>query len=153
MKKNRTRGFTLIEMLVVLSIGAILLFMVSGAFSKATYREALDKQTAIIISLLEQARSQTLSTKDDQSYGVHFEATKAVIFSGTTYSASAPSNVVELVNPLVRISTITLAGGVSDILFQRLTGETSQSGTITLSLAASSTQTKTITVFATGLTQ
>ncbi|MDO8590467.1 MAG: prepilin-type N-terminal cleavage/methylation domain-containing protein, partial [bacterium] len=146
-----TKGFTLIEILIVLVIAGIITLIVTGAFSKATGREALDKETALTLSLLNQARSQTLSAKGALTYGVHFETTKAVLFIGPTYSSGASSNVTEPMNPLVEISDITLAGGGSDVVFNRLTGETGQIGTVTLSLVASSTQSKTITVFATGL--
>jgi Tfp pilus assembly protein FimT len=148
------KGVTTIEIIAVLAIMAIITFIVSGAFSSSTGRQALDKKTAIVISLIDQARNQTLSSKADSAYGVHFETAKAVLFVGPTYSSTATStNVVEPINPLVRISTISLAGGGSDVLFNRLTGETAQSGTITLSLLASSTQQKVITIYATGQSQ
>lgn len=150
---GRVRGFTLIEMLVVLALAGIVMFIVTGAFSSATGREALDKETTVVLSLLDQARSQTLSAKNASVYGVHFEATKATLFVGPSYSDASFSNVVEPMNPLVKIGAISLTGGGSDVVFNRLTGETGQSGTIILSLAASSTQTKTITIFSTGLAQ
>lgn len=147
------RGFTLIEIVISLAILAAVTLIVSGSFTTSNTRHALDKKTAIVLSLLEQARGQTLSAKNDSAYGVHFETTKAVLFTGPTYSSTASStNVVEPLGSMVQISTITLAGGGSDVLFQKLTGQTSQSGTIRLILTASSTQNKTITVSATGIT-
>lgn len=145
------RGFSLVEMLLVLAIFAIITLFAVSAFSKATGREALDKKTGVVLSLLEQARNLTLSAKGASVYGVHFETAKAVLFTGPTYSASATSNVIESVNSPVQISSISLSGGVSDVVFSRLIGDTGQSGTITLSLIASSTQAKTITIFATGI--
>ena len=150
---NFTSGITFVEMILVIAIFAIVTVIAVGAFSKATGREALDKKTGVALSLLEQARNLTLSAKGASVYGVHFEATKAVLFSGSTYSASAASNVTESVSSPVQISSINLFGGGSDVLFNRLVGDTGQSGTVTLSLIASSTQAKTITIFATGLSQ
>jgi len=46
-----------------------------------------------------------------------------------------------------------LAGGGVDVIFQRLTGETVQSGTVTMALVASTTRTKTVTIYGTGLFQ
>lgn len=146
-----SKGFTIVEMLIVLAIMGILLTIVTGVFSKATGRMALDKKTAIILSILEQARSQTLSAKGASEYGVHFEATKVVLFTGPIYSVSSASNVIEPVGQLVSIGNISLAGGGSNVVFNRLTGETGQSGSVTISLVASSTQSKTITIFPTGL--
>ncbi len=152
-KLKSIKGFTLVEILIVLALAGIITLIVAGAFSKATGREALDKETAIILSLLEQARNQTLSAKNASVYGVHFEASKAALFASSTYSSSSASNVVEPMNPLVAISAIALVGGGSEVVFKRLTGETAQSGTVTISLLASSTQTKIITIFATGVAQ
>ncbi|KKU25889.1 MAG: hypothetical protein UX39_C0016G0010 [Candidatus Magasanikbacteria bacterium GW2011_GWA2_46_17] len=147
------RGFTLIEILITLAIAGIVTLLVTGAFSSATGLKMLDKETALALSLLEQARNQTLSSKASSVYGVHFETAKTVLFVGPIYSASSNSNTVEPMNPLVQISAITLVGGGSDVVFKRLTGETDQSGTVTLALVASSTRQKTITIFATGLAQ
>lgn len=153
MNRTSSKGFSLVEMLIVLALMGIIALAISGVFSKATSREALEKQTGLVLSLLTQARGLTLSAKNASVYGVHFETTKAVLFTGATYSSSATSNIVETMNSRVQISGISLAGGGSDVVFNRLVGDTSQSGTVTLSLIASSTQTKTITIFGTGVTQ
>ena len=150
---NDKKGATLIEIIIAITIVGILTLIVFSAFSPANSREALDKKTVLALSLLSQARNQTLSAKGALAYGVHFETTKAVLFNGPTYSSSVSSNVVEPMGNLVQISDISLSGGGSDVVFNRLTGETSQSGTITLSLIASSTQTKTVTIFGTGISQ
>lgn len=148
-----TRGVTLLELIVVISVGAIITAVTIGAFSGIAPRKTLEKETSGVLSLLEQARNLTLSAKNASVYGVHFEATKAVLFTGSIYSASATSNVVGLLSPLVQISPITLAGGGSEVVFNRLVGDTTQSGTVKIYLVASSTQSKTITIFATGLLQ
>lgn len=143
----------MIEIIIAITIAGILTLIVSGAFSPANSRETLDKRTVIALSLLEQARNQTLSAKGALAYGVHFETTKAVLFTGPTYSALAGTNVVEPMSPLIQVSDISIVGGGSEVVFNRLTGETAQSGTITLSLVASSTQQKTITIYNTGIAE
>ena len=148
---NRSKGFSLVEMLVVLAVGAVITTIVVGVFSKAPGRQALDKQTSVILSLLEQARGLTLSAKNASVYGVHFETAKAILFTGPTYSAGAASNIGEPVHSSLQISAISLAGGGSDVIFNRLVGDTAQYGTVTLSLLASTTQTKTVTIFSTGI--
>lgn len=147
------RGFSLAETLVVLAIASFVTIIVASVFSNTASREALNKQTAIVVSLLETARGSTLSGRNASVYGVHFESAKVVLFVGTTYNASNSSNITETLNPHTQISEISLAGGGSEIIFNRLTGETGQFGTVKISLTASSTQLKTITVFQTGLIQ
>lgn len=147
------RGFSLVETLVVLAVASLVTIIVVSVFSNTASRETLNKQKAIAVSLLETARGSTLSAKNASVYGVHFESAKAVLFAGQTYNAADPSNTVEMFSPSTRISQISLAGGGSEVIFNRLTGETQQFGTIQISLVASSTQTKTITVFQTGIIQ
>ncbi len=144
-------GFTLVELLIVISIAGIISLLTMGVFSKMADREALDKQTAIVLSLLNDARASTLSAKNAQSFGVHFESNRAVLYVGPTYSAGATTNKSEIMSGRVSISNISLSGGGSNVLFDRLTGATSQTGTVTLSLVASPAQTKTITINGTGL--
>ncbi|MCR4311067.1 MAG: type II secretion system GspH family protein [Candidatus Taylorbacteria bacterium] len=147
------RAFTLAEILIVLAVMGIVSVLVVFSFSTITGREALFKKTDVVLSLLRSARGFTLSAKDASVYGVHFESGKAVLFTGSTYSADATSNKVELVSPSVSISSVSLAGGGSDVVFNQFTGETAQYGTVTLSLVASSTQKKTITIFSTGISE
>lgn len=149
--KGFSYGFSIVEMLVVVAVGVIVTAILTGSFSKAPQLQALDKGTAVVLSLLEEARGRAVSAKDASAYGVHFETAKALLFAGPVYSASAASNVVEPMNPLVRISSIALAGGGSEVVFNRLSGDTAQYGTVTLSLVASTTQTRVITVAATGI--
>ena len=153
LSKKQSQGFSLIEMLVVLATTIIVATIVVDSFSKTTGPKALDRNIRVALSLIEQARNATLSAKNSSVYGVHFETTKAVMFTGSSYSDSAPSNIVEPMGSVVQISAISLSGGGSNVIFNRLTGETGQSGTVKLSLIASSTQSKTITIFATGLAE
>jgi len=57
-----------------------------------------------------------------------------------------------MLNASDAVFNITLAGGGSDVIFNRLTGETSQNGVITLS-SPSTAQIKTVTVYKTGVVE
>jgi hypothetical protein len=114
-------------------------------------REAVELETAKILSLLAEARALTISAKGGTVYGVHFESQKEVLFSGAAYPAGNPSNRVRPVHDDVRISSILLSGGGSDVVFNKFTGATSQSGTLTLTSVRDAAETKTITITATGV--
>lgn len=139
------------EMLIALAVIGLLSFIALGVFPKAAGREALEKDTAAVLSLLREARGLTLSAKNSAVHGVHFEEGKAVRFTGPVYSAEVVENVGVPFNPRVHLSLVSLAGGGSEVVFNRLTGDTAQFGTVTLSLVASSTQTKVITISQTGV--
>lgn len=146
-------GFTLIEILITLSILVILSTIVLSTFRLFDEKEALSKDFFMIISTLEKARNQTLFSKDSSSYGVHFETNQVVLFKGETYSSSDPENVVNKLHSKVIISNISLEGAVSDVVFERLSGKTDQNGSVTITSKIDATNSKTINILKTGLTK
>ena len=145
------KGLTIIEIMIAIGISIILLSIVGLPFKRMNETQVLSKETANIMGVLNNVRSMSVSSKGGTSHGAHLSTTEVVIFSGDAYLPGDPNNISVPLNSQVNISGVSLAGGVSDIVFDQLTGETSSTGTLTLSLVASSTQTKIITVRATGL--
>jgi len=145
------KGYTIIEILIGIAIMIILIGAVGIPFKQLNNRQSLVKETAHIVSILGHARSQTLSSKGGVQHGVHLESTRVVLFRGSIYDQNDPNNVSISLHPLVNISNINLALGSSNVIFDRLTGTTPFFGTITISLVASSTQSKVITVNSTGI--
>ncbi len=127
------------EIVGVVAIMTILMTIVLTSFSTLNKNQALDKSAKYIASIIEEARGNTLFSKNDSQYGIKFESSKVTMFKGASYSPSSPDNVVYDLNSLVTISNISLSGGGSEMVFDRLTGNTTQTGTITVSLNSSST--------------
>ncbi len=151
-KRYAQKGFTLTEVLVSIAIVALLGTIVMSTFFIYRKNQSLSLDTQTVSTILRQARNQTLSYKNSAVYGVHFNTTDVVLFPGSVYSSSNPENEVYPLNYSDTILTIMLAGGGSDVIFQRLTGETSQNGSIVIS-APGLTQTKTVTIYKTGLVE
>ncbi len=145
------RGFTLVEIVVVIAIALILTFLIFSALASYKKREALRNTPTAVRSILEQARSLTLSSRTDEVYGVHFEADRLVRFKGGSYSSSDPDNKPLVIDSATTISAITLNGGGVDIVFKKRTGQTDEYGTIIIELVSDATQTRTVTVHETGL--
>jgi prepilin-type N-terminal cleavage/methylation domain-containing protein len=141
------RGFTLLEVLVVAAVIVLLAVISLVAFKNFNRNTALDADTRVVVSVIEAARQNTLSSKGDMQYGVRLESNAVVLFQGTVYNAANTSNKRY---PLTVHSSITksLSGGGSDIVFKKLTGETDQHGSITVTLSDGSS--KTIIVYKTG---
>ncbi len=144
------KGFTILELLIVLGIMALLVGVIFSAFINVRKGNALQNDTDVIVETLRQARSQTLSSQNQMQYGVHLASTQITLFTGASYSAGNATNQNIPLNASDTVLTITLVGGGSDVVFARLSGETTQSGTVVLS-SSSTGKTKTITIYKTGI--
>lgn len=145
------KGFTLLELLLVLGVIAIVTGISTVSLSNFNKNKALGIETEKVLSLITKARSFTLAAKDGVSYGVHFEERKAVLFSGASYSALNPANQIQPLNDEVKISVVTLTGGGMETLFKKLSGVTDQQGTVTLVLVRDASVIKVITIAGTGI--
>lgn len=151
-------GFTLAETLMVVAITVMVSAIMFFSFSTYGSTEAISKDQGLVVSTLEKARAMTLDSYNSSQYGVHFASSTVTIFTGATYNASSPSNIVTALNSKVIINDVALSGGGLDIIFKRLSGETDQIGTVTLVIFAVSRvvriiTTRTITIYGTGLIQ
>ncbi|MFA4890139.1 MAG: prepilin-type N-terminal cleavage/methylation domain-containing protein [Candidatus Paceibacterota bacterium] len=146
------KGFTVIEIAIVVVILAVLTAMAITSFSGFRQNQLLNSDVNKAVSIINEARSKTLSSQDFSQYGVHFETTKLALFKGATYVASSPDNASSTLSSFIEISEISLAGEGSDVIFQKLTGKTDQSGAITFRVKADTSKTKTINISSTGIT-
>lgn len=147
---SSSKGFSLVELLLALSIVAIVAVVGVTSLSNFNTEKALSLEAGKVVSLLVKARSLTLSAKGGDVYGVHFDTDKAVLFKGTSYVAGTAGNQAQPVNSAVRISATVLAGGGAEVLFKKLSGTTTQSGTVTLASVKNGSLTKVVTISVTG---
>ena len=150
---NNQSGLTIIEIMIAVSVVVVLAALSFQVFNVFIKRQALDKDAQKIASMLKEARSATLASRANSVYGVHFVATRTVMFKGTVFIESDSNNRELSLNPRVQITVTNLNGGGSDIIFDRLTGATDQYGSITLSLVASTSITKIISIEETGIVE
>lgn len=122
-------GFTFIEILVTISVLAILGTITLSALANVRVQRDLDAAVAETVSTIRLAQSKTLASESDARYGVHFAEDRVALFQGVSYGAGTTTE-TRLLSPRVRITVITLADGGSDVAFQRLTGTTTSHGLI-----------------------
>lgn len=151
-KNKKNLGYSILEILIVLGVMAIISGIIFTMFVSFRKNQALSLDVQTITSVLRQARNQTIASKNSSSYGVHFATSTITLFTGDSYVQNNASNQVYSINSVDAIVTISLYGGGSDVVFRRLTGETSQSGSVTVS-SVSTSQTKTVTIYGTGLVE
>lgn len=147
------KGFTLIEVIIVVAIIGVLSTVTFLSYRSALQRQQLEQETAKIVAVFEEARSLSLAGKQGSAYGVRAESNKVIRFQGENYVVGRTSNFEEPLSPYVTISAINLTGGTSNVVFSRMGGTTTASGTLTVSLAASTTVSKIITIHSTGLVE
>lgn len=139
------KGFTTMEILVVLAVLSFIVAITFSSLSDFRNKSALKSSTQTALSVLQNARQKTLSSENLSQYGVHIDNSDLTLFTGSSYSQGLSSNIVYSIDSNIEV-TYSLNGGGSDIVFDRLTGQTSNYGTITFSLSSDNTKYKTITI-------
>ena len=151
MSLKYNKGFSFIEILVVIAVLAIIVLIVAAGLSSFYKSQTLNSAVNQVISLINQARSKTLSSEDASQYGLHFETSRIILFKGGSFIEFSPDNKEFVLPASVEIYDLFLNGGGSDLVFQRLTGQTDEDGTISLRLKAGASKTKIITIEPSGI--
>ncbi len=131
---KKSNSFTLIESLIIFGIFIILTAITVPLFRFFEKETDLNNSTEEIINVLRLAQNKTLASEGDNQYGVHFESNKYVLFKGISYNPSATDNEIYNLSMRVEIYEIDLTGGGTEVIFDRITGVTSQFGKISLRL-------------------
>ena len=143
-------GFTLLEIVIVVSLLALLLNIALPSFTSFRRNSLLNTETMELITLVNRARILSVSSKNDQQFGVHLETSKAVLFQGGTYDAAATTNETRIFGEGITLSSITVNPSGSDIIFDKVTGSTVNNATTTF-LVTGTTASTTIIVYPTGI--
>src|SRR4030042_5171619 len=142
------RGFTLIEVLVVIAIFTAIFSISLYFFGGLSKKESLEKDIASLTALIRNARLLSVASKNASAFGIHLEGDRVVLFEGTSYISDGPNEKIIFFSREVYLHSSFINGGGADIVFARLTGATANYGNITLSLWDNSAST-TITVLKT----
>ena len=154
MKNLYNRGISVIEILIVIAVIGILVAIVVPNLTRFRNEQSLKNISADIVSLLNEARNNTISSVNSSQYGVYFESGRAVLFVGSTFTEPNSTNKELSFSSAVTIQSsggISLNGGGSTVVFSRISGDTSNYGTITIQLVSDSSRQKIITIGKTGL--
>lgn len=141
------KGFTLVELLLVLAIFAILFAIVGTISSHTLLSSQVKVESDAVEQVLRKAQARTVSRHADSVWGVHIASTSVLLFAGNSYAGRDASY-----DELRSFPEAISASGLSDIIFQFRTGATVNTGTITLTHGATGER-STISVAATGLVE
>lgn len=142
-------GFSLIEILTIIAILAILVAVPMVAFRLFQETINLNNAQDEIMSVLNLAKSMTMASEGASQYGVYFdrENNRFNLFKGASWAQKDPAFNREFKLPdLVKIDSDSLG----EVVFDKITGKTSQVGSVILYLESRPEKTKTIYVLSSG---
>ena len=128
-KGKRLKGFTLVELLLVIAIVAILAGVSFPYYSKILFRNSLSISNQAISQSLRRAQLLSQSGQSDSQWGIYAQANSLTLFSGATY-ATRDSSLDELHN----LSEGIVLTGDTEIVFEKFTGELVVDKLLTLTL-------------------
>lgn len=130
--KHSQRGFSLVELVVVMGIVAIIA-AVTVPLGLNYYRaQVLDETYYELRSTLRRAHSQAVSVKNDSAFGVKIMSENFVLFQGETYAGR-----VAIYDEVFDVPTVVSISGADEIIFNVLSGTTGSAVTISLELQGS----------------
>lgn len=132
-----SRGFSLVEVLIVIGIMALITSVMMFSGTAFRQSQALHEATQVVLSVINQARAHTLSSIGYSQYGVRLESDRIIMFKGSSWPGT--DHVTTALPAGVSLSSV-LAAGATEVVFRRVTGTTSQTGTITLTGSGGATR-------------
>lgn len=127
------KGFSLIELIIVMTLIAIVATFSITSLSNYQRDTQFGSIAETIVSQLRYAQSKSIAGEGSLTWGVHFDTSVSdqhfiAVFQGASYGAGTNIERTSF-GDSARLVNITLNGGGNDVLFNRLTGLTSQYGT------------------------
>jgi len=126
--KKSKNGFTLVEVIVVVVIFIIFIGVSERALFSFQSRSNLEIATANLVESLRHAKANAQQVQGDSKWGVEISGNQITVFSGLSYATRNTA--------LDQESSLTngvLSSGLSEVVFEKVTGTTLNYGTITLS--------------------
>ncbi len=144
MNKRNYNAFTLLELMLAITIIAIIAAGVIALDIPAQQRNDLDTARNSIIQTLRSARSKARAVDGDVSWGVSIQPSTFVLFKGASYASRDTSY-----DEATEMPQTLAPSGLSEIVFAKRTGDPTNTGTITLT--SKTNEQRTITINAKGM--
>lgn len=125
--KMKKRGFTLLEMLLSVSIIVIITSITVPVYFSLKIDNDLNIAQNIIVTGLRRAQILARASKNDSDWGVHMQTNSITIFNGTSYAARVTTFDEDFDTP----NTVTFSN-LSEIVFSKFTGLPTTTGQIDL---------------------
>ena len=144
------KAITLLELIIVVSIFMLLVLAAMPRMMSGLYANQIEVTGQELVHVIREAQSNAMDSYYGTAWGVHFETTEYVLFSGNDFRTRDTSLDRSYNLPgSVTFGTIDLNGSgmVSDVIFDKASGITGNDGTVDLDYISDPSQTITITRF------
>lgn len=131
------RGLTLVEVVMVISIAAVVFLLFSGIYKDWQRKVILTNQAEELRGVLLRAQQLSLASAENTTWGVHLEDDRYVLFPGSYYNENHSSNKIWILDRVsILNASTTFWDGVSDygadVVFSKFAGQTNNTGTISM---------------------
>jgi prepilin-type N-terminal cleavage/methylation domain-containing protein len=122
------KGFTLLEILLVIGIISILLILVVPISLDFYKNQEIETQTQFLIQTLRRAQLEAVSGELDSPFGVSISSQNYTLFKGNSYMGRDTRY-----DEIFDLPEIIQPSGISEVVFSKLEGKPSVTGNIILS--------------------
>ena len=140
MRRATSKGFTLLELVLSLSLLVLVSSLVYGSFSSLNNRQILDTEIGQVKSYIQKARMDSLNSKNGDAHGVMFATSTLTVIEVMATSTAY----IYTLNNRVRLVGSTL--GTSTLTFARISGLPNATGTLTYTYSSGNTVVGTSTI-------
>lgn len=131
-------AFTLIELSLILAIGSFLVVAVSVPVSKMLRKVAVDSTSDNILLAIQNARQNSMNSKDDENWGICLVSNKIYVFSGSCDSNGRKESYV--------VQNLSSISGLNTTTFSKLYAEPNPSSGLSNVVISSGNYSKRISV-------
>lgn len=119
------RGFTLLELLLVISVAIIIAGLTTPIGVRFFQTQTLDETTSSILGTIRRAQNQAVFQKNDSVFGVKFLFGSYVLFQGSSYASRIQSE-----DESFTLSSGIATSGIDEVVFTKRTAIPNIIGTL-----------------------
>lgn len=131
----KKRGFTIIELLVVIGILSVILVSGFSLYKVWQNRSSTSDAESIVLSALREASSMANLGSNDSKWGIKYLPNKLVVFSGPSYISRNTSH-----DKFFELPTGVSLSGLDELTFEKFTGLPQSTSSIVISYGEETSQ-------------
>lgn len=130
----KSRGFTLVELLIVIAVTLILAVAAVPIYGNLQVQSQLNENTSLLIQSLRTAQERAMARVNNASHGIKLFSNSYILYQGSSYAERSQSydRTIELGDAISVEKSLSGTGEDDEINFSKSLGVPDMTGTITL---------------------